>query len=74
MSILSEVGQIFGTKMLELKNFLEAKINTKIEPQTNTDIEITDPDKGIILNSPSGKRYRVTIDDNGEFVKEEIIE
>lgn len=68
MSILSEVGAFFGQKMGELKLL----VDTKIGSQTDQDIEITDSTKGIILNSPSGKKYRVTIDDDGEFVKEEI--
>jgi|TARA_B100001778_G_scaffold332348_1_gene338471 hypothetical protein len=70
MSILSELGTIIGTKLSELR----ALIDTKLEPTTEQDIEITDSTKGIILHSPSGKRYRITIDDNGEFTKEEIIE
>jgi len=74
MSILSDVGAFMGQKMRELRESLEAKIDTKISSQTDQDIEITDTTKGIILKSPSGKRYRVTIDDDGEFVKEEIIE
>jgi hypothetical protein len=61
-----------GTKMLELKNYLDARIDTKIGSQTDQDIEITDSTKGIILNSSSGNRYRITIDDDGEFIKEEI--
>ncbi len=72
MSILSDVGTFMGTKMLELKNYLDARIDTKIGSQTDQDIEITDSTKGIILNSPSGNRYRITIDDDGEFIKEEI--
>ena len=68
MSILSEVGTYFGQKLGELRNL----VDTKIGSQTDQDIEITDSTKGIILNSPSGKKYRVTIDDDGEFVKEEI--
>jgi hypothetical protein len=72
MSILSDVGAFMGTKMLELKNYLDARIDTKIGSQTDQDIEITDSTKGIIFNSPTGKRYRVTIDDDGDFIKEEI--
>jgi len=68
MSILSELGTIIGTKLSELR----ALIDTKLEPTTEQDIEITDSTKGIILNSPSGKRYRITIDDDGDFIKEEI--
>jgi hypothetical protein len=68
MSILSELGQILSQKFTEAN----AKIDTKLSPTTEQDIEITDPTKGIILNSPSGKRYRVTIDDNGDFIKQEI--
>tara|TARA_R110000796_G_scaffold33239_1_gene86454 strand:- start:323 stop:532 length:210 start_codon:yes stop_codon:yes gene_type:complete len=68
MSILSELGQFLGQKFTELN----VKIDNKLSPTTEQDIEISDPTKGIILNSPSGKRYRVTIDDNGDFVKQEI--
>lgn len=68
MSILSELGTIIGTKLSELRTL----IDTKLEPTVEQDIEITDSTKGIILNSPSGKRYRITIDDDGDFIKEEI--
>ena len=70
MSILSELGHFLGQKFRELRE----EIDTKLTPTTEQDIEITDSTKGIILHSPSGKRYRITIDDNGEFTKEEIIE
>ena len=33
------------------------------------DVEITDLTKGIIMKSPNGTRYRVTINDAGDFVK-----
>ncbi len=62
------MGQFLGQNFTEVN----AKIDTKLSPTTEQDIEITDPTKGIILNSPSGKRYRVTIDDNGNFSKQEI--
>tara|TARA_B100000282_G_C31683425_1_gene467814 strand:- start:634 stop:846 length:213 start_codon:yes stop_codon:yes gene_type:complete len=70
MSILSEWGAFMGQKMGELKNL----IDTKIGSQTNQDIEITDASKGIIMKSPSGKRYRITINDEGELTKEELTE
>ena len=59
-----------GQQMSELRSL----IDSKMDPTTNQDIEITDSTKGIIMKTPSGKRYRVTIDNDGEFVKEEIIE
>lgn len=34
----------------------------------NNDIEITDNTKGIILKSPNGTRYRVTVADNGTLI------
>jgi hypothetical protein len=73
MSILSEVGFIMGTKMRELREYLDTRIDTKTSSQTNQDIEITDPSKGIIFHTLSGRKYRVTIGDNGEFLKEEVI-
>ncbi len=33
------------------------------------DVEITDTTKGIIMKSPNGTRYRITINDAGDFVK-----
>lgn len=35
----------------------------------SNDVEISDVTKGIILKSPNGTRYRVTINDAGDFVK-----
>jgi hypothetical protein len=35
---------------------------------TNSDIEITDSTKGIILRSPSNFKYRVTVSDAGELI------
>ena len=68
MSILSEIGAFMAQK----HNDLIEMINGKASKTSTEDIEITDSTKGIILNSPSGKRFRITIDDNGDFIKEEI--
>lgn len=39
-------------------------------PQTfSSDIEITDSTKGIILRSPNGARWRVTVDNSGTLVR-----
>jgi hypothetical protein len=45
-------------------------VNRKIE--TDQDIEITDSSKGIILRSPNGTRYRITINDSGILVSGSI--
>jgi|TARA_Y100000593_G_scaffold75849_1_gene139989 hypothetical protein len=68
MSILSEVGAILREKFLEHK----ALIDTKLDAQSTQDIEITDSTKGIILKSPSGKRFRITVNDDGNLVKQEV--
>lgn len=48
-------------------------INPKVKLQvTSGDIYIEDPNRGIILRSPSGNCYRVTIDDAGNFVRTAI--
>lgn len=39
---------------------------------TSGDIYVEDPSKGIILRSPSGNCFRVTIDDGGNFVRTAI--
>ncbi|MGB0522338.1 MAG: hypothetical protein ACPGJS_05230 [Flammeovirgaceae bacterium] len=36
------------------------------------DVYVTDPTKGIILKSPNGTCFRVTIDDTGNFVRTQI--
>lgn len=36
------------------------------------DVYVTDPTKGIILKSPNGTCFRVTIDDSGNFVRSQI--
>lgn len=68
MSILSDIG----TFMSQKHNELIEMINGKVSKSSNEDIEITDSNKGIILHSPSGKRYRVTINDDGTLMKQEI--
>ena len=68
MSILSEIATIIRRKFDEQ----EEKINSKVDQQSNTDIEITESSNGIILRSPNGTRYRITINDDGELSKEPI--
>lgn len=75
MSILSEVGLIVKGKLAELKGFIDTNtnlINTKLDAQSTQDVEITDSTKGIILNSPAGKRFRITINDDGNLLKQEV--
>jgi hypothetical protein len=36
------------------------------------DVFINNPDRGIILKSPNGKFWRITIDNNGDFKKDPI--
>lgn len=36
------------------------------------DIEVTDSSKGIILKSPNGTRWRLTIDDDGLLTQEDL--
>lgn len=39
---------------------------------TNNDVEITDSTKGIILRSPNGSRWRITVDNTGALVRTSI--
>lgn len=41
---------------------------TDLGNTTTNDIEITDTTKGVILKSPDGTRWRITITNNGELV------
>lgn len=38
-----------------------------IQPRTRTDFEITDLSKGVILKSPNGNRWRLTINNDGSI-------
>lgn len=39
---------------------------------SSVDFEVTDPEKGYILRSQSGKRYRITVEDPGILTTEEV--
>ncbi len=57
---------LFGeTEMLGISD----RIYVSAPVQTSKDIEIIDATKGIIMKSQNGTRYRITIDDAGDFVK-----
>lgn len=68
MSILSEIAAKIRIRF----NEQQEKIDLKVDQQTSTDIEFTESTSGIILRSPNGTRYRVTIDDEGNLNKEAI--
>lgn len=68
MSILSEIAAIIRNKFEEQQEQIDSKANQ----QSSNDIEITNSTNGIILRSPNGTRYRITIDDEGNFNKEAI--
>ena len=68
MSILSEIAAIIRNKFEEQQEQIDSKANQ----QSSNDIEITSSTNGIILRSPNGTRYRITIDDEGNFNKEAI--
>ena len=42
-----------------------AEAKAKADKVGSSDVEITDATKGIILRSPNGTRYRITVDDLG---------
>jgi|GEM_PF-2745245 len=45
--------------------------NAKLEV-TNGDVYINDVTKGIIMRTPNGNCFRITLDENGDFVKTQI--
>lgn len=40
--------------------------------QTSSDIVITDPDKGLVLEAPDGDKWRLTIDNKGRLIATEL--
>lgn len=61
-TIISAFGKLQG----QINNIFSGSI------VTSNDIEITDSDKGIILKSPDNTRWRIIVDDNGNFIKNEL--
>ena len=63
-----DIATVFNVKdaIDELNSIKTSKVGTE-------DIEITDTTKGIILKSPNGKRWRITIDNLGILTSTEII-
>lgn len=46
---------------------LQSALDSKAAATGSTDIEITDATKGVILKSPNGTRYRLTVADDGSL-------
>ena len=63
-------------KQLINKEYLESvgsgtaslQLVTNVGNTTSNDIEITDSNRGYILKSPDGTRWRLTINDNGQII------
>lgn len=59
-------GDLTVKTMSEMSDYMPESISGRVERQTRyNDIEIADATKGIILTSPNGTKYRMTIGDNG---------
>lgn len=67
-SVLSRVGAFLKEK----HDYLLSLIAVKADKSSSEDIEIVDHQRGIILRSPSQKRFRITVDDNGDLQTTEI--
>ena len=63
-------GAITGTLSNQVD--LQTALDSKADKITTEDIEFTDTTKGVILKSPNGTRYRLTIDDNGNLEVEAL--
>lgn len=70
------------TTTLQLLNgsfvFVPDGVNTRLTISdtlisTDVDVEITDSTNGLILKSPGGSRYRVTVEDDGSLVTELVV-
>lgn len=54
-----------GISISTFANRTQGQINNKVSLVGASDIEITDATKGVILRSPNGTRYRITVSDAG---------
>jgi hypothetical protein len=45
---------------------------TDVSNTTSNDLEITDFNSGVVLKSPSGDRWRITINDDGQLIAEQL--
>ncbi len=64
-SSLVAVSAPTGTMVYSSVNGVNAEFMSDSRIRTLGDFEVTRPDAGLILKSPNGTRYRVTIGDNG---------
>lgn len=65
MSTIYEQINKFKRQINYLNNELTTANQIKPSNLISTDFEITTPEKGYILSSPNGNRFRITIDDEG---------
>lgn len=57
--------QDFSPNITELDYTQKIYVDTKASKLGADDIEVTDFNKGVILTSPNGSRYRITVDNSG---------
>lgn len=60
--------QDFTPNITDLDYTQKIYVDTKVSKLGVDDIEITDFNKGVILTSPNGSRYRITVDDSGTLI------
>jgi hypothetical protein len=58
----------FSPNITDLDYTQKIYVDTKASKLGADDIEITDFNKGVILTSPNGSRYRITVDDSGTLI------
>jgi hypothetical protein len=60
--------QDYTANITDLDYTQKIYVDTKASKLGADDIEITDFNKGVILTSPNGSRYRITVDDSGTLI------
>lgn len=61
-------SQDYTANITDLDYTQKIYVDTKASKLGADDIEITDFNKGVILTSPNGSRYRITVDDSGTLI------
>ena len=61
-------SQDYTANITDLDYTQKIYVDTKVSKLGVDDIEITDFNKGVILTSPNGSRYIITVDDSGTLI------
>jgi len=70
-SVSYTVGQIVYTSNSGVSGSSEENPNSRLQI-ANGDVYLSDPESGVILKSPNGQCWRLTVNNNGNFLSSPV--